>query len=153
MQDEIPQDSLILVRSTAPDKLKVGDNITYMRGWGPSVTHKIEKIYEDYQNSGSLGFRTKGTNNAEPDKDIIREGDIIGKVILTLPAMGAALSYLGKNIHIVYVMFGLCIVIYLAVHAAQKRKKKGNGYVKKYTGTQQGIHEWKNRENAEYGTQ
>lgn len=124
MQDEIPQGSLILVNRTDPDKLKVGDNITYIRGWGPSVTHKIEEIFENYQNSGSPGFKTKGVNNADPDRETVREGDIIGKVIFVLPAAGEALSYLVKNIHIIYIIFGLAVVFYLVTHSARIRKRK-----------------------------
>ena len=41
MQSEIPKDSFILVKQTNPKKLKIGDNITYMRNADTSITHKI----------------------------------------------------------------------------------------------------------------
>ena len=82
MQDEIPKDSLILVKEVDPQKLKAGDNITYMRDPKTSVTHKIMSIYENYQGSGNRGFQTKGVNNQNPDKDIVNESKVVGKVVL-----------------------------------------------------------------------
>ena len=126
MQDEIPKGSLILTHKTEPDKLKVGDNITYMRDPNITVTHKIEAIFENHQNSGIMGFLTKGVNNTVPDNEIVREGDIIGKVIFTIPAIGAAMAYLVANIHIVYIIFGLCVILYFAIQKQKKGKEKNN---------------------------
>ena len=122
MQDEIPEGSLILIRKTDPDKLKVGDNITYMRDPNISVTHKIEAIFENYKNSGTMGFQTKGVNNIAPDPEIVREGDIIGKVIFTLPALGAAMAYLSANIHIVYMIFGFCVILYFVLYIFRRQQ-------------------------------
>ena len=99
MQDELPKDSLILVKQAHPQSLKIGDNITYMRDGGVSVTHKIIDIYEDYRDGGARGFQTKGTNSAAPDKDIIDEANVVGKVVFSIPAIGAAMSYLRENIY------------------------------------------------------
>ena len=113
MQDEIPKGSLILIHRTDPQELKVGDNITFMRDWKTSVTHKIADIYEDYQSNGARGFRTKGVNNANHDREIVDEENIVGKVVFTLPAVGAAISYLGENIYIVFAILGLCVTLFL----------------------------------------
>jgi len=113
MQDEIPKGSFVLVRQTDAQNLKKGDNITYMRDGIDTVTHKIVNIYDNYQNSGARGFQTKGVNNATPDKDIVSEKNIVGKVILVLPAAGVVISYLGENIYIVFILFGLCVVLSL----------------------------------------
>jgi len=117
MQDEIPKGSFILARKTDPQKLAVGDNITYIRDRSATVTHKIVDIYENYQNSGARGFQTKGVNNTGPDKDIVYEANVVGKVILVLPAAGAVIYYLGANIHIVLIFLGLGVIISLAFRA------------------------------------
>ena len=111
MQDEIPKGSFILVKQTDPQSLQEGDNITYMRDRSTSVTHKIVEIHENYQNSGARGFRTKGVNNINQDREIVYESNVVGRVILTVPALGAAISYLGANIYIVFIIFGLCTIL------------------------------------------
>ena len=97
MQDEIPKGSLILVRREDPSNLKTGDNITFMRDWKTSVTHKIIDIYENYEDTGVLGFRTKGTNNEYPDAEIVYAENIVGKVVYTLPGAGNVMAFLGEN--------------------------------------------------------
>jgi signal peptidase len=111
MQDEIPQGSFILVRRKEAGELKTGDNITYMRDVNTAVTHKIIDIYDNYENSGAKGFQTKGVNNVNPDKDIVYESNVVGKVVFVLPGAGAAMSYLRENIYIAFIGFGLFIVL------------------------------------------
>ena|GEM_PF-5209383 len=109
MQDEIPRGSFILVDHTDPRELKIGDDITYMRDAETSITHKIINIYENYDNSGERGFQTKGVNNADPDKDIVYEANVVGKVVFHVPAVGAIIESLKENIYIVFIIFGLFI--------------------------------------------
>ena len=111
MQDEIPQGSFILVKHVDPSELKPGDNITYMVDRNTTVTHKIVDIYENYDNSGARGFRTKGVNNVNPDRDVVFEANLVGKVIAVLPALGIALSYLSENVFLVFVIFSLCVLL------------------------------------------
>ena len=110
MQNELPVGSFILVKKIDPYKLQIGDNITFMRDANTSVTHKIIDILENYNNSGARGFQTKGTNNANPDSEIVYEANVIGKVIFNIPKMGAVISELRANIYIVFIVFGVFIV-------------------------------------------
>ena len=123
MQDEIPKWSLILVRHVDLDELKIGDNITFMRDRTSTVTHKIVDIYEDYENSGAKGYQTKGVNNMEPDNEIVLEESIVGKVVFTLPVIGAAVSWLGDHIYIEFAIFGACIVLSLAIRIIRRRRQ------------------------------
>ncbi|MCL2158941.1 MAG: signal peptidase I [Oscillospiraceae bacterium] len=113
MAPEIPEDSLIIIKKTEPQKLEVGDNITFVRDLGDPITHKIEGIYENYQNSGGRAYQTKGINNAAPDEWLVPEARVWGKVVLVLPILGKALSYLLLHSYIIYVFFGICIIFYL----------------------------------------
>ena len=126
MQDEIPRGSFILVRETDPQELNAGDNITYMRDASTTVTHKIIDIYENYQNSGARGFQTKGVNNINPDKDIVYEANVVGKVILVLPRVGAIISSLKENIYIVFIIFGLCVALSFLLRRLFVESSKGN---------------------------
>ena len=127
MHDEIPKGSLILTHKVDPQDLKAGDNITFMRDWRTSVTHKIMNIYENYQNDGARGFRTKGVNNASPDEEIVHEDYIVGKVVLSIPAIGAAMSYLGENIYIVLIIFGLCLALSAMLSIKRKQVPRNSG--------------------------
>jgi len=115
MQSELPKGSLIFVKHTESYDLEIGDNITFMRDASTSVTHKIIDIYENHENTGVRGFQTKGTNNTNPDKDIVFGENIIGKVVFMLPNVGAAISYLSENIYVVYIIFGLFVILSILI--------------------------------------
>ena len=122
MQGEIPKGALILVHQTDPQELEVGDNITFMRGWKTSVTHKIEEIYENYQTSGARGFQTKGVNNMSADMEIVHEDNVVGKVIFVIPAAGAAASMVITHSYIVFIIIGLSIILSLAVYIKRRQE-------------------------------
>jgi len=126
MQDEIPMGSFILVKETDANKLKVGDDITFMRD-GKIVTHKIDEIDEDYAD-GERGFVTKGVNNANPDSEIVKAKDVIGRVVFSLPVAGAAMASLGENIYLVIIGFGLCVITSFCLRwvSARKMHKRGS---------------------------
>ena len=122
MQSEIPQGSFILTCKTDPKKLVVGDVITFMVDKGVSVTHKITDIYENQEEGGNRAFQTKGVNNVNPDKDPVHEENIVGKVILSVPAMGAVIAYLNTNVFLVFIMFGLCVILSFSLRGLFDRK-------------------------------
>ena len=133
MQPVIPKGALILVHETEPQELAVGDSITFMRDWRTSVTHMIADIYEDYQSSGKRGFVTQGINNENPDNNVLLEENIVGKVVLTIPAIGAGLYYLVENPYIILIVLGALILIALIIRMSwrkddpAKRDNKVNG--------------------------
>ena len=105
MQDEIPKGSFILVKKTKD--LAIGDNITFMRDSATSVTHKITAFYDNEDEHGSRGYQTQGLSNDYPDEAIVYDANIIGKVIYVLPEAGVLMTWLGANIHIVLLFYGL----------------------------------------------
>ena len=132
MHDEIPKGSLILVDKAEPLALSLGDNITFMRDRRNSVTHKIVEVFEDYQGSGQRGFKTKGTNNNNPDREIVAEENVIGKVVFVIPHVGDALSWLGDNIYVFLIVLFFVIILFLIVHLittiAKGRNRKNAAY-------------------------
>ena len=133
MQDELPKGSFIVVKHTDPKDLKIGDNITFMRDSTTSVTHKIIGIYENYEDSGMRAFQTKGVNNDDPDKEIVYEKDIVGKVVFHIPGMGATIFFISEKIYIVFIIFGLCVIVSLLIRTSFSNKKRKNTIVKNYT--------------------
>jgi len=124
MQDEIPLGSFILVKHVDPMKLEIGDNITYMSDRTTSVTHKIVSIHENYNSSGARGFQTQGVNNASPDRDIVYEAYVVGKVVLVLPVVGTILSNLGENVFLIFIIFSLCILLSFLLRGVFAKKSK-----------------------------
>ena len=124
MQDEIPQGSFILVKHVDPRVLETGDNITYMADRTTSVTHKIVGIYENYNSSGARGFQTQGVNNASPDRDIVYEAYVVGKVVLVIPIAGTILSNLGENVFLIFIIFSLCIFLSFLMRGMFTRQGK-----------------------------
>jgi len=122
MQDEIPKGALILVHSIDPQELEIGDNITFMRDWRTSVTHKIVGIEENHFTDGARGFITKGVNNAKNDERIVHADDIVGIVVFTMPVMGAVLHTLAANIYIIVAVFGLFAAVLMMVLVYKRRK-------------------------------
>ena len=130
MQDEIPKGSFILVKSIDSQELAIGDVITYMRDRNTSITHKIVDIYENYNNSGTRGFQTKGVNNANPDVDVVHGSTIVGKVLFVLPAVGELMAYLAANVYIVFIIFGLCVIISFCLRGLFVKSKNKKQLIK-----------------------
>ena len=128
MQGEIPKDSLVVVRKTPAQELKTGDVITFALDKDNSATRKIAGILEGYEGSGLLGFETKGAGSADPDKEIVRENSVAGKVVCSLPGAGAYMARLGENLNAAFIVFGACALITLlagiALSAKPKNKKQ-----------------------------
>lgn len=126
MQDEIPMGSFILVKHIDAGNLEIGDTITYIRDRNTSVTHKIVGIYENYNKSGARGFQTKGVNNVNPDSDVVYEANVVGKVIFSVPYLGAAMSWLAVNVYLVFIIFGLCVIISFCIRGLLMKQEKRN---------------------------
>ena len=111
MQDVFPQGSFILTKQIDAHELKVGDDITFFRNDGSVVTHRIVGIAESSGETGDLAFETKGTRNAQPDKEIILERNIIGKVIWSNMAVGLAMAFVKERVLFIAVFAGLAIAL------------------------------------------
>jgi len=128
MYGEIPKGSLIVVRQTDPQSLKVGDNITYKRDRTTTVTHKIVEIHENYSDSGARGFRTMGINNTGPDTGIVYADSIIGVVSCCIPGLGSVLAYIADNIGIICILLGGISAAVIVVRRILLRYTKQSGY-------------------------
>jgi signal peptidase len=83
--------SLITVRETAPEKLEVGDVISFISRqpeiYGMVNTHRIYEITED--EDGQMAFVTMGDNNPVPDSYYVYPDEIVGKVVAHTPPLKA----------------------------------------------------------------
>ncbi len=89
MEPTIKVGSVVVVKPT--DSYQVGDVVTYEGGFRDEkgravpVTHRIvEKKVEN----GVTAYVTKGDANDDPDNRVVRERQIIGKVLFDVPYVG-----------------------------------------------------------------
>ena len=92
MQDTLPNGSMIIVKSVDPETLVVGDDITFFVGPNTTYTHRIIAIYPNYDETGTIGFQTKGTNNPMPDDFVVYAENVVGRVVGHVPKLGAFLK-------------------------------------------------------------
>ena len=95
---------------------RVGDIVVFDSG-GLSVTHRIlEKAQE--------GFVTKGDANNVPDKELLSENHIIGRVAVVIPMVGKAVLFLKNQEGMMLIMM---LAIWLIWGADVVRMVKGPG--------------------------
>ncbi len=100
MSGTIEPNDLILTHKQ--DQYTVGDIITFDSG-GTSVTHRI--IGTD-----DAGYRTKGDANNTADGTSVGQESVIGKVILVIPGVGAALGFIRTPLGVICFL-GLTVLI------------------------------------------
>ena len=68
------------------------------------------------------------------DREIANEENVAGTVVFSIPVVGAVMSWLVEYIYIVFIIFGLCLVLYLINQKGMKKedekrnKSKTNRY-------------------------
>lgn len=129
MEPKYKVGSLVYVRHIDPQKIEVGDVITFRILKDELATHRVIKI-EDI--GGSLQFWTKGDANNISDGAPVNETDVVGKVYFTIPMLGFFANFLsdmrGKVIFICAALI-LLVIIWL------------NDYLIKENSTKAGISE------------
>lgn len=114
MEPRLPPGTLVVIRPTPVDEIRVGDVITYQIESGESavVSHRVvSKTYQD----GALTFITKGDNNPENDPEPVQTVQIRGKLWYSLPLLGWVNNVLnGPNRAIVLTVVAGGLFLYAA---------------------------------------
>ncbi len=115
MEPGLPPGTLVVVRPTPVDDIRVGDVITYQirSGEAAVVSHRVmSKTYAD----GELTFVTKGDNNDTVDPEPVREVQVRGKLWYSLPLLGWVNTLLnGSNRTVVVAVAAGALFLYAAV--------------------------------------
>ena len=87
MNPTYPPGTLVIVRPTAVDDIRIGDALTYqLRSGGPElVTHRVVAISHS---GGEIRFTTQGDANSVADPEPVREVQIRGTVWYSIPYLG-----------------------------------------------------------------
>ena len=125
MRSEIPEGSLIITKYTDPNQIEIGDDITYLREDLSTVTHRVVEIYENYNNSGVRGFRTKGIDNPMADTNIIHPNNILGVVVFHVAGVGSFFVYVQQN-PLLIVLIGVILIalVYTIRYICWNRKSR-----------------------------
>jgi len=124
MQSMIPQGSLVITKQIPSGEIRAGDVITFLRSDEETVTHQVIEVIADYNGAGTRGFRTKGTDNPDPDPDIVDARNVIGVMQTHIAGLGFTLRYISENLKYVFLGFVLVILISIAVRVLLGDGKK-----------------------------
>lgn len=95
MAPEMPVGALAVVEPVDPADLETGDIVAFNPPWDDPdviVSHRVIEVLD----GETLGFRTKGDANEDPDFDIVPAANILGGVRLIIPNLGYALAYVAQ---------------------------------------------------------
>ena len=111
MQDEIPQDALIVTRRVPAETIQVGDNITFITPQDTTITHQVVEIEHNFAGTGMPGFVTRGVMNLQPDAEIVPAENVVGRVIFQNLTVGRAVLFIRTNVILIIILTVLTIAI------------------------------------------
>lgn len=76
---------------------------------GTPITHRVVGIVET--ESGDKAYRTKGDNNESEDRALIRQNEVLGKVMLRIPMIGYVKTFLSSKLGWILVVVVPCLGI------------------------------------------
>ncbi len=113
MEPEYMTGSVVIVRETDVNELKVGDVISFYSMdetiSGKVNTHRIIKI--DYMIDGDEPiFTTQGDRNELPDKDKVHAVNVIGKVVYDLGTVSGSIISVLQNPNVIFFVIVLPLI-------------------------------------------
>lgn len=76
---------MIISREISPEKIRIGDVITYKINKNTLVTHRVIEVIKQGE---ELLYKTKGDANNIEDRDIVTSEQVIGTLTLNIPKGG-----------------------------------------------------------------
>lgn len=114
MEPEYPVGSLIYVKNVDTNKLKVGDDITFMLDEDTLATHRIIEVIPDEKDSSVVRFKTKGIANEYADSGLVRSENVVGKPVFDIPYLGYVSSYIQNPPGLYIAIAGGIVILALA---------------------------------------
>jgi signal peptidase len=117
MEPELSIGALAIVKVVEPEKVRVGDDVTFRMSEGSTdqfVTHRVVEVLSPTTASGEVSFITKGIANPSNDPLARPAEAVVGKVILGVPFLGSAMAILRANvIPIAIIIVSLLFIYYI----------------------------------------
>jgi signal peptidase len=83
MEPAIPVGGVVVTCPVSPEDVRAGDIITFRSG-GHHVTHRVTAVVE----GSPARFVTRGDANEDADPVPVATGDVVGRVLFSLPFLG-----------------------------------------------------------------
>ncbi|MCM2677169.1 signal peptidase I [Alkalicoccobacillus plakortidis] len=119
MQPEFSEGDVIVIQQTSSSDLATNDIITFGTKDGNRVTHRITDTMDQDQNRF---FTTKGDNNNVADAEPVFEGQVIGKVLFSIPKLGFVARFLSEPIGFMLLIV-LPLVAYVGITVYERLSK------------------------------
>ncbi len=130
MEPAIKTGSIVVIKPA--DVYKVDDVITFGKDTKTEVptTHRIISIKEE---KGASVYTTKGDANENADSGEVRESEVIGKVLLSVPYIGYLLAFARRpmgfallvGIPAIVIIYDELVIIWSEIRGMRGKKKKG----------------------------
>ena len=125
MEPFIPVDSLVIAQKTDPETLQSGDVIAFYED-GTVITHRVVE-----NDTGNRQITTKGDANNVEDFSPVSYENVIGKVNIHIPYIGAVLEALstmaGKIAMICLVAGGILLIMAGKRYGRQQEREYHSG--------------------------
>jgi len=88
MEPRLPPGTLIVVKPTPTDEIRIGDVVTYQieSGRPEVISHRVTEIVSS--SDGGTAFVTQGDNNSEPDEALVLPEQVRGTLWYSVPWLG-----------------------------------------------------------------
>ncbi|MDD4255013.1 MAG: signal peptidase I [Methanofollis sp.] len=93
MEPAIPVGGVVVIGPASPDDVRVGDVITFKSGEN-RVTHRVVAV----EAGSPARFLTKGDANEDADPVPVPAGNVVGRVLFSLPFLGYLAAFVRSPI-------------------------------------------------------
>ncbi|PUB10635.1 signal peptidase I [Paenisporosarcina sp. OV554] len=109
---------MLFVNKVDPMEVKVDDVITFKELGGVLITHRVIEVIN---NSGGIGFVTKGDNNNVKDEEVVKGENLIGKQVFNIPNAGHIAKKLRSPMGLILFIL-LPLVSYICIEVYDRKK-------------------------------
>ncbi|MFZ6990288.1 signal peptidase I [Curtobacterium sp. RRHDQ66] len=133
MEPTLPPGTLLVVRPTPLEDIRIGDVVTYqiVSGQPAVISHRVVAV--ESSSAGARTFVLKGDNNAEPDSSPVTAAQVRGVVWYSIPEVGYVNQLVnGSRGWLIPVVAGIllaysAVMITIGVTSSARRRRSRGG--------------------------
>lgn len=126
---------LVFLQGVNPEDIKVGDIIVYSKSDGNLIIHRVITIIPS-DTDGKIYFETQGDGNNGPDRPLVSQDNVVGRVVFRIPWLGHITLLMRSSFAVFIIVAIILLLIFELVFSvfvgkeegkSQKRQDKGSG--------------------------